>query len=170
MDQLRREYRDLIFERNRFRDAQAEALLGHDSELVKFYYFETRRYQMKRELQERLMMLIDLDNPLLGFAMGFCRYKDLSERVQQWDELEGVANDTADAFASVIEQLQAIVVEVRQQVAALPPLGGEDVMRRVSEAESRASKMADQLYGARVLELQRLIVAQDKRSAPDSAV
>jgi hypothetical protein len=169
MNNLMKAYRDLVFEREQFQDARAEELLEHDPELLRLYYAQRERYQPMRELQRRLMVLTDGSNPLFELAMWMSQYKGIGDRVkEEWDELENVANDVVDAYGLVIQYLQTLVAEVRQQVAELPPLGSDEMMQRVSTAQSKAAEEAEQRYGGRYSELQRLFAAQSKNADVDS--
>lgn len=168
MDSLEREYRDLAFERDRYRDAKAEELLGDDPELLRLYHFQRQHYEMAQRLQGRLMLMTGTDNPLFRLAMQVSSYQDLADRATKMDDLASVANDVLDLYDQVIEHLQSLVAEVRQQAEDLPPPASDEVQQRLREASSMAFRAADQQYRERLDELQRRIISQSKNLDTDS--
>jgi GTP1/Obg family GTP-binding protein len=166
MDSFKKEYWDLIFERDRYKDAKAEELLGRDPALLKLYYLQINRYQVMQKLQERLMALTGINNPLFNLAIQVSNDQDLADRAGKLDDLESVANDVADVYDQLIEHLQSLVTEVRQQAAELLPISDE-TQRRLREASSMAFQAAEQQYGGRIDELRRRILAQSKNPDAD---
>lgn len=164
MNSLEQEYQDLIFERNRYEEAQAEELLGHEPELLKLYYLRREHYEMLQKLQYRLMFMTGVDNPISRLAMQVSNYQELADRARDIDDLENVANDVTALYDQVIDHLRDLVAEVRQQAAELPPPQSDEVERRLREASSRAFRVASQQYGERLDELRRRILSQSKSS------
>ncbi|MEP0914162.1 hypothetical protein NDI45_24965 [Leptolyngbya sp. GB1-A1] len=168
MDNLEREYQDLVFERDRYRDAKAEELLGDEPELLKLYYLQRQHYQMAQKLQERLMLLTGTDNPLFRLAIQVSSNQDLADRAGRIDDLADVATDVVDLYDQVIVHLQSLVAKVRQQVTELPPPASEEMGKRLEEASSIAFQAANQRYGSQLSELQRQLVSRSKNTDADS--
>ncbi len=134
----------LALEQDQYMDARAAELLNHDPELVELYHRNKKWKLGAKALQEQLTELIEAKAIALQVQNSINSYKNLSSRMG--DALpdtflrENIASDCAEAIEVAAESLKLLAVEIRGQIADLPPLDvrNADQLRKVEEAGFKA--------------------------------